>query len=87
MDRKEFLQKYGPHIHGLVNNPAQIQAVIFLAEYEISKLRDDVHGHTLNDRRHDAAVSAGKAEGIKDFLAILNGVARDYGQEKTSSGQ
>lgn len=87
MERNDFLQKYGPHIHGLVNNPAQIQALIFVAEHEISKLRDDVLGHTLLDRRHDAAVCAGKAEGIKDFLAILNGVARDYGQEKTSSGQ
>lgn len=87
MDRKEFIQKYGPHIHAVVNNPAQIAALIFLAEHEISNLLNDVHVNTVNDCHHKAAISAGKAEGIKDFLAIVNGVARDYGHSKTSDAQ
>ena len=84
MERQEFLQKHGPFIHALVNNPGMLAAVEFVAQTEIDIVLANLQALTIAGNHHAAAISAGKIEGIKDFLAILKGVARDYGEAKTS---
>ena len=83
--RRDFLRQHGPHIEAMFANDGLTAALVAISRVEITNLREASVNYTLRNEPQAAVIAAAKSEGIYEFFATLERLAKEYGKSKTST--